>query len=337
MGNKPKFVVIIVLIFLAAVFAFSILKHKSVTKPSQYEKLTFGVVKAPVAAPICVGYQKGFFQKEGLNLTIQNIPSGPVGLDSLMAGGIQLLSVAETVVMYAGLEGKGIYIIATIADSDELNKIVALKGRGILGFEGLRGKRIGYTPGTTGDFFLGSSLTFHAIKKTEILPVPLTPDEMLPAMMKRDVDAVVTWYPVVSLLEKKLGTDAVVFGDDLYRMTLNVICRQDYVRDNPETIRKVLRGLIQAKQYIGSHTDEAIAITAEYIGEQPERLKKIWPAYFFDVKISETLLVNLEDQARWAIKNNPSGHFKMLDYSKLIYTKGLESIDPMTVTLRHAD
>ncbi len=52
------------------------------------------------------------------------------------------------------------------------NAIVARKDSGISAPGDLKGKRIGYTPGTTSDFFLDSMLTASALRDRQSTPSP---------------------------------------------------------------------------------------------------------------------------------------------------------------------
>jgi NitT/TauT family transport system substrate-binding protein len=77
----------------------------------------------------------------------------------------------------------------------------------------LKGKRVGFTPGTTSDFFLDAFLTANGLTRQDIQPVALKPDEMQDAMIAKKVDAVSTWNYPLTLIAQKLSSDGIVFYD----------------------------------------------------------------------------------------------------------------------------
>jgi NitT/TauT family transport system substrate-binding protein len=122
--------------------------------------------------------------------------------------------------------------------------------------------------------------------------------------------------------------------DDNYLMTWNIVGQRDFVDGNPELIRKLLRAVIKAEAYMNKHADEAITITAEACRIGAGFLKSEWNNYRFDVRLGEGLLINLEDQARWALKNYYRGRTTIPDFTGMIDTRDLRSVEPDAVTLR---
>lgn len=302
-------------------------------RSSAKTKVTMAVSYDPSSASIFVAHDKGFFTREGLDLTLLMHQTGKAALASTLQGKADFATIADTVLMFAALDNQPISAIATISDSNSHHKVIALRSRGIAEARDLTGKRIGVTSGTSGDFFLYSFLLFKDIPVNRVRIVNLSPDDMHDALVSRKVDAVAAWYPTVDYLRNRLGADAIIFGDEAYSMTWNIVAEREYLSKNPETVKKILRALLKAQVYLFEHPEEAIKITARHSRIDPGQLKSQWKNYEFNIRLGEGLLVNLEDQARWALRNS-RGRITIPDFKDFIYTRGLEEVKPSAISIR---
>lgn len=287
----------------------------------------------PSSAPIFVAYDKGFFAQEGLDLSLLMYQTGKEALSATLQGKANLATIADTVLMFAALDNQPISAIATISDSNAHHKIIALRSRGIVETRDLFGKKIGVTPGTSGDFFLYSFLLFKNIPADRVHVVSLSPGDMYGALISRKVDAVAAWYPTIGYLRTRLGADAVVFGDEAYSMTWNIVAEREYLSRSPDAVRKILKALLKAQVYLFEHPEESMGITAAHVRIGADQLKGCWKDYDFNIRLGESLLVSLEDQARWALRNS-SGRIVIPDFKDFIYTRGLREVKASAVSIR---
>ncbi len=292
-----------------------------------------GVSCDPSSAPIFVAHEKGFFTQEGLDVTLSMHTTGKAALGSLREGKVDFATIADTVLMFAAMDNEPISAIATISDSDAHHKIIALRTRGITRAGDLEGRRIGVSVKTSGEFFLYSFLLLGDIPVRSVRIVNVAPEDMFEALVSGKVDAVAIWYPTAHSLANQLGDRAVVFGDKEYSMTWNIVGMRQFIEKNPQAIEKVLRGLLKARTYMTNHPDESISITAEYSQDEQGRLKDQWKNYDFNIGLGEGLLVNLEDQARWASRTYYHGA-RPPDFKAFVSTKGLQDIKPSAVSIR---
>ena len=149
------------------------------------QKITVAYTYQPQSTLAHVAVAKGYFAEEGLEVQPLMHTFGKASLQSLLDHKADFAAVAETPFMFNVLKGEKIYLIANIEASGKNNAIVARKDAGILTPGDLKGKRIGFTPGTTSDFFLDSMLTVIGLTRQSIQPVPLKPEEMLAAIVEK--------------------------------------------------------------------------------------------------------------------------------------------------------
>ncbi len=296
------------------------------------EKIIIAEGQQPIAGLVYIAFIKGYFEDEGLDVTLQPQTSGKACFNVVIEGKADLGTVAETPIMHAGLREEKTYIIATIHHADENTVIVARKDKGISIPNDLKNKKIGVTVGTNGEFFMDSFLIMHGMSRSEIEAVSLKPEEMFYALVNGELDAVSTWNPHVINLQKELGDNGIIFyGEGIYTETYNLVTMQAFVNNNPETIKKVLRALINAVEFIKESPDESSNIIADYIGMDRAQLTELWDVFNFEVTLDQSLLVTLETEARWAIKNKLTDKTEVPNYLDYIYLDALEEVKPEAV------
>ncbi|MHB1001490.1 MAG: ABC transporter substrate-binding protein [Armatimonadota bacterium] len=297
------------------------------------EKITIAVSSQPTSTAVYVAHAKGYFENEGLLVVIKPYTTGKEALNSVLQGKAQFATVAETPVMLAALNGEKIYIIATIANADKYMKIVARKDKGILAPADLKGKKIGLTSGTTAEFFMHVYLTLNHMTEKEVQIVNVQPDNIVNILVTGKVDAVSTWIPHTTILEQKLENNAVLLSDSsAYTLYWNIAITQEFAKNNPEHIKQFLRGIARATDYIREHPEEAHVISAKYIGADISLYERDWDNFHFALMLDQSLILNMEDQARWMIKQENSTR-KLPDFTDFIYTPGLKAINPDAVRI----
>ncbi len=298
------------------------------------EKATYAIGSGLHRGPVYIAIEKGYFKNEGLNVTLQEYNTGKEALNAVIKGKADLSTSAETPIMLAAMRGEKIYVIATLVDTDKDVVIVARKDRGISWPRGLKGKKIGVSIGTNGEFFMDAFLISHGISRNEVEVVNLSPKEMIDALTKGEVDAVSTWNPHVIRLQKELGAKGITFyGEGIYTETFNISAARDFVHKKPETVKKVLRSLIRAVEFIRGNPDKSRGIISNYIKMDEAMIGELWGIYHFKVTLDQSLLITLENQARWAIKNRLTDETKVPNYLDFIYLDGLKAVKPEAVTI----
>jgi len=252
-----------VIVLLVGYFWLSQKQQKS-TVP--IEKVILAEPTQPGAGSVYIAYIKGYFKDERLDVTLQPHTSGKAALNAVLEGKADLAIVAETPIVFAVMRGEKIYAIATLFTSEKNMAIIARKDRKISLPADLKGKRIGVSIGTNGEFFMDVLLVLHGTPVKEVKAVSLTPEEMFDSLVKGEVDAASTWHPHLIRLQKKFGDRAITFyGDGIYTWTFNVAVMQELAHKNPEVIQRVLRTLIKAVEFIRENPDESRKIIADYI------------------------------------------------------------------------
>lgn len=285
---------------------------------------------------ITAAREKGFFAKEGIVVLIQSHSSGKAAMEAVLQGQANLGTVADIPVMFAGLDQRPVSVIATIFKTEKDHGIIGRRDRGILEPANLKGKRVGVTLSTSGHFTLSAFLNRQKLSVKDVTMINYKPEEFADAIERGEVDAVASWEPFLNTMLTRLGSNGVAFyGKDVYESLYNVVGMRSYISSQPETIKKVLRALDQGSQYCNDMPDSARALHESGKKTDTKDQKAAWATYRFEVGLDQGLLLALEDQARWAIKNKLTNKTEIPNYLDYVYLDGMEKIKPAAVTIIH--
>ncbi|HEY9100571.1 NrtA/SsuA/CpmA family ABC transporter substrate-binding protein [Chitinimonas sp.] len=288
------------------------------------------------SCPVIAAKAKGYFADQGIAITIQPQTSGKASMEALLQDKAALATVADIPVMFAGLNRQPVSVIATVFRTEKDHGIVGRKDRGINTLGDLKGKRIGATLNTSGHFALNALLNRQKLAPSDVTIQNYTPAELAPALLNGEVDAIATWEPILDTSLKELGNNGTAFyGQDVYTSLYNIAGKRDYITGNPELIKKVLHALSRGTRLCSEAPEEARTLLAAETKSDPAKMKAAWSSYRFNLTLDQGLIMALEDEARWAMKNNLTSATEMPNYLDYIYRDGLEAIAPTAVTIIH--
>lgn len=298
------------------------------------EKLTLAYSTPPYTVLIDIAENRGYFLQEGLEVTPQVYAYGKLAFDALLEGKADIATVGETPFVLAVMKGNKLSVLATIQTSHKNNAIIARKDKGILAPPDLKGRKIGTTFGTIGEFFMDAFLVSHGISRKSMKVVNLAPEAMENALTNGDVDAVSSWSPDVVPLLKELGDKGTAFYDaDIYTQTFSVVANQEYISKNAGRVNRLIRALVQAEEFAHQNPVEAQKIIAARSGTDVASIGSMWDDNTFSVTLDQSLLLAMEDESRWAIKNRLVSQTRVPNYLDFIYRDGLESVNPKAVRI----
>lgn len=304
------------------------------------DKFTIAIPGEPLNALLIIAKELDLFSREGLDVTVKDEYSNGTGaraLEGLLAGNVDVAtSVAETALVFKSFERQDFSIIASNGSSDNDAKIVARKDRGLTKLSDLRGKRIGTPKGTSMDFFLHVLLVKNGIAEKDVAITYGKLEELPLALAKGEIDALSVREPYVSQAMKLSGGNVLVLAEPgLYVKTLNVVALNSFIREKPEAIKKLLRALLRAEEFAKKEPDQAMKIVSDRLKLGQSEMAALWPDLDLRVSLDQRLLVSLEDEARWAIKNKLTQAMQVPNYLNFINLDGLEAERPKGVKIIH--
>jgi NitT/TauT family transport system substrate-binding protein len=300
------------------------------------ERLRVAVSSTPHAALLYLAAAKGYFAREGLDVTLTPVTHGKAALDLLIAGKVDLAAAAEVPLVIAVLQGQQLDVAATVASVSTEMAIVARRNRGISAPADLVGRKIGATLGTSGEYFLWAFMARHRLPPNAVTLVDVAPGQIPGQLASGAIDAAATWQPVRLGAEAALGTDAVTFTEpDAYTVTHLVVGRDDFVRSHPATVKKLVRAVLQAEAFSEARHGEALALLADSLKIDALALQPTWKDLDFSVELQQSQLITLEDEARWAMSRGHAPKGPTPNFLPRLYLDALLAVRPDRVTVVH--
>jgi len=336
MNARIKFAIIAILIAFLGMAAYVGLRQRG---PEPYTgpmtKITFGVDFSVISAPVWVAENRGYFQKEGLDVEIKNYSSGRTALaDMLEKGNLDMVTVAQTPVMYNSFSENNYAIIAAVACSYEDVVILANRGNAIEISSDLKGKKIGTPVGSSGHFFLGLFLIHNGLRISDVTVIDIDAPELPRALSDGRVDAIAIWQPHIHNAQKLLaGKTLLLPSKNLYREDFYIVPHKNFMKNNPAALKKFLKAIDRAENFIQENKEEAINIVSARLRLERETVASFWNSYEFKMFLDQTILADLEAEARWAIRNKYTTATSIPDYLNFIYPDALEAIKPEAVQI----
>jgi NitT/TauT family transport system substrate-binding protein len=262
-------------------------------------------------APAVVGVEKGIFaEKLGANVTLkpQTFNAGPEAIEAIFSGALDATYIGPnpTVNAHSKSKGEAVRVISGAASGG----VALVTKPEITTVEQLRGKKIA-TPqlGNTQDVAIRYYLKEKGLTTTkegggDVSIVPQANSQTLETFRSGAIDGAWVPEPFVSQLVNA-GGKVLVDERDLWPggrfVITNLIVSTKFLKEHPETVKKLVEGQVAANDYINKDPDGAQQAISTAIGKITGKpldiklIKQAWPTLeFTNDPIASSLKVGLD-------------------------------------------
>jgi NitT/TauT family transport system substrate-binding protein len=309
-------------------------------------------------AQAVIGLGKGDFQKVlGNNVKVETFQfnAGPSAIESLLAKRIDVSYIGPNPAIngYVVSDGKDVRVIAGATSGGA--SFVVRNDAGINSVNDLGGKKFASPQlGNTQDVALGKYLQDNGFKTTEnggnVTVVPVANPDILTLMLKKDIDGAWVPEPWATRLVKEANGKIFVDEQDLWPpdgkfVTANIIVRPDYLKENPDVIKKLIAAHVNKTQWINNNKEEAIKefnvqlkkLTRQNIPEDILRESLTRLEFTYD-PIKQSLFKSANDAydlgflAKGKARPNLNGIYDLMLLDQVLSEKGLPPIEGAATT-----
>ncbi len=319
---QKLFVGIVIIVLIGVPIVGCQQQPKGYTGP--VEKITLAAYAGETGALVYVAEDQGFFEENGLEVTIKGYESGKTATDALINGEADIATSADFVFVSNSFDHTDLRVFGTVATA-EVKELVTRKDKGITTIDDLIGKKIGVTKKSGGEFALGIFLIFNALSYEDVELVDLKPSEIVEAVLNGDIDAGFTWDPNVYDMKEELGDNAISWPgvQDFYFVLLT---KEDWIKNNPAAVERFIKSVLEAEDYIKDNSEEAKEFVKNRFDYESDYIDYSWPKQEFAVGLEQAMLITFEDQARWRIKQGLTDATEVPNYLFYIYMDALEKV-----------
>ncbi len=222
-------------------------------------------------AQALIGRGEGWFEKSlspDAPIDWKTFNAGPSAVEALFAGQLDIAYIGPSpaVNAYVKSQGEAVRIVAGASSGGAA--LLVRADSGITKPEDFHGKKIASPQlGNTQDVSLRSWLAQNNLKLSEkggdVSVLPVSNSDHVSLFLKKEIEASWTVEPWVSILEKTASAkvyleESSLWPDGKYATTV-VLVRTEFLKKNPELVKKFLKTHVELTTWINAHPEEAKA------------------------------------------------------------------------------
>jgi ABC-type nitrate/sulfonate/bicarbonate transport system substrate-binding protein len=267
-------------------------------------------------ALLIVAVKGGFLDKQGLDPQLKIFDSSPQAISVLVSGQGDVTMNTEPPHLGARARGGKVVQVLTGWISGR-NAAAVVSGSAIARPEDFVGKSIGTQRGSGSNYHMASFLARHGLRDRVTVKYMAAPDQ-LPALARNDIQAFFSWEPYVTRAAQTVP-NAKVFSraaDDGVEFRDNVLMREDFARTDKDTAVRVVKGVIEAADWMRGNLREAARVANEVLrAPAEEELYRELQIFTYTGDFRKSLIEHQVRIAEWAVA---LGLFQSSDPRKLV-------------------
>jgi NitT/TauT family transport system substrate-binding protein len=311
-------------------------------KPELSEVDAWLVRDPQMSAQFAVADQMGLFKEQGIKVNPRWYIAG-TDLPSMWgAGNVHLGTATATMLVPIAASGQAIYNIAPQSDIAGTQQVVLGKKaqelvRSPKDFEKLK---IGMPKGASVTMAIQSFARDTGVDFTKIQFVNLSPPDSITALAKGDIDAMAAWAPWVFNAVKQAGAKVYFTGNrshvpgkegqvDWLLVLAGVVVSGKMLKENPNTLKAILRALEKATAAINSNREAAVKIIAREMKMDEGLARDIMALNIYSMEMNEKIYRGMGDFVEFLHSLNRIP--QKINPETVFYTKLLKEVDPKLV------
>jgi sulfonate transport system substrate-binding protein len=207
---------------------------------------------------LVIARERGVVEREiaplGLTVSWIEFAAGPPMLEAMSAGSIDFGQVGDTPPIFAQASGGHVVYVAG-QPSTNGQGILVRSDAGIRSLADLKGRRIGFTKGSSAHNVVLMALDRARLSYDDITPVYLSPPDAASAFASGNIDGWAIWDPYYAIGQKH-GGQILIEASALGKTHSFFIGNREFVARNTQVIRHTLAALENAARWAESHRDD---------------------------------------------------------------------------------
>ena len=201
---------------------------------------------------------KGYFAEEGITINLTQFEDGPSEIAAMKQGSMDVAFIGPGAHKLCSKGDAQVFLMQHMGDGD---CILGLNG--IKTLEELKGKKVGYSAGTSSENILTTALASVGMTTADIEAVSMDATALTTAALSGQVDAVAAWSPMsLTILDK--GTDVTDICSNVDFATMaspgSWVVNPDWAAQNADVIVRFNRAMFKAMDFASAATtDDAVA------------------------------------------------------------------------------
>jgi NitT/TauT family transport system substrate-binding protein len=292
-----------------------------------------------MSTQFAVADQLGYFKAEGVKVNPRWYIAG-TDLPSMWgAGNVHLGTATATMVVPIAAAGQAIYNIAPQSDIAGTQQVVlGKKGQELVrspkDFEKLK---VGMPKGASVTMAIQAMARDNGVDFTKVQFINLSPPDAVTALAKGDIDAMAAWAPWVFNAVKQAGGKVYFSGNrsfipgkegqvDWLHVYAGVVASGKMVKENPNTLKAVLRALRKATDTVNKDREAAVKVVAKEMKMDEALAREIMALNVYSMETNEKFYKGMGEFVDFL--HSLDRIKQKFPADSVFYTRLLEEVDP---------
>jgi ABC-type nitrate/sulfonate/bicarbonate transport system substrate-binding protein len=307
----------------------------STSSPTVPEKVSIGYTVADTTVLLMIAQDQNLLAARGLDVTLKPYETALAALAGMKNGEVDVAENAEFPIVSEAFKKMDISILASV-DRFDIVYLAGRHDRGIQAISDLKGKTIGSPKGAIAEFYLGRFLDLNGISIKDVNIVNLPFAQAVSALPGGSTDAFQIRFRDIADVKAKLGGNVVIWPVQNGQMGYDVLsARNSWISSHGEIIKRFLISLKKAQEFIEKHPLEAQAIIKKNLNYSDEQMAGLATQHVYALSLYQSMIVAMEDEARWMIGNGMTSEKNIPDFLKYVYLEGLQKVEAPAVNIIH--
>ncbi len=265
------------------------------------ESLTFAWTPNPQTPQVDVAIKNGYFEDAGLDIEFVAFRTGREGFEAMLGGQVDITFMAEFPAAVGALTGQDFGVVADLARFTGSRVIVNTSSGDVAMPADLAGKKIGTTIGTNVNFYIDKILTDAGVE-AEI--VSAAPPDLVPAVSRGDVDAIVPFPSFYTAAKTTLGNNYGELRVPGYQVHYILSASPEMIGERAAVLDAFMGALAKADAEVAADPAAAMAAVSDSMSGamSPEDLATMWQDVDIGLKLDTGLAELLVDEAAWILE-----------------------------------
>ncbi|NDV19340.1 transporter substrate-binding domain-containing protein [Pseudodesulfovibrio sp. JC047] len=282
-----------------------------------------------------IAIAKGFIQDTDTQMVVYK--NGIDALNAFLDGTVDIGTTSPNTIIFSDqFDPKKHAIVGTISYTDNQLKLLTRNASGITQFSDIKGKKVAVI-GAFDHFALYKQLSFNGIPQDAVTVVTMSKKQMPIAIAAGQVDAVFQHGKPIESSKKALGKGKwkVFQSQNMARKLLVLMMNRKMIKQHPNMVNKVFKGILKAQEFLKTHPEECIEIVSKSKNYPLPKAQEAIEEITYDLKLRQSLLLAMETMETWAIDKHFVERETSRNYFDYVDPKPLKKAAPDAVTFIH--
>lgn len=234
---------------------------------------------AQAGVEIRIGYQKNgvlvitrqqaalekHFAPQGIEVKWVEFSSGPPMMEAMNVGSVDYGAVGDSPPVFAQAAGAAIVYAAGQPITNGAGILVP-KDSPIRAIADLKGKRVGFTKGSSAHNIVVQTLEKAGLTYADITPVYLTPPDAGPAFANGSIEAWAIWDPYFAIGEAKQNGRILINASEVTKSNSFYIANREFARSHGPLLQQIVDVTTATANWAEQHRDQVAKSLATVTG-----------------------------------------------------------------------